>query len=122
MSATINASNELPQKPIPLRIIFILNALMAILPFVFYYVITSKGIEISGLEPIWMVYTGIAYIASFAVLVYCILNRNFLGLKIVIGINFLIALPTKAYIGIVVAVISILLALFNGKVKEYFGA
>lgn len=37
------------QKPILLRIIFILNALMMILPFVFYYVFTTNDISIGGL-------------------------------------------------------------------------
>ena len=36
------------KKPYQLRIIFILNALMMFLPFIFYYVITTKGIKIRG--------------------------------------------------------------------------
>ena len=122
MSTNVNVlTEELPKKPIPLRVIFILNALMMILPFVFYYVITSKGIVIGGLEPIYMVYTGIAYILTFAVLVYFILNRNITGFRGVFLLNILIALPTSAYIGIGVAIISLLLSFFNGKVKAYFG-
>lgn len=123
MASTSNVSaTALPPKPIPLRVIFILNALMMILPFVFYYVITSKEIIIGGLDPSWMIYTGLAYIASFAALVYFILQRNIMGARIMFVINILIALPASAYIGIAVSIISLLLSFFNGKVKAYFGA
>lgn len=107
------------KKPIQLRIIFILNALMMILPFVFYTIITTKNITIEGIKPIYMVYTGIAYILSFAALVGFILKKNITGLRVMILINVLIALPTKAYIGIAVAIISIVLSL-TGRVKTYF--
>lgn len=122
MTSTTKASNDnLPKKPIPLRVIFILNALMMILPFIFYFVITSKGVEIGGIDPMFMIYTGIAYMVSFAALVYFILKRNIMGFRVMFILNFLIALPAKAYIGMVVAVISMLLSFFNGKVKAYFG-
>ncbi len=108
-----------PGTPIPLRIIFILNALMAVLPFIFYAVVTKTNADIDGLNPIWMIYTGIAYIASFAAMVYFILKRNFTGIRAVIVLNLLIALPAKAYIGVVVALISFTLT-FNKQVKAYF--
>ena len=38
------------EKPIPLRVIFILNALMMILPFIFYFVFTAKDIQIGDLD------------------------------------------------------------------------
>lgn len=108
-------------KPITLRIIFILNALMMILPFVFYYVFTSRGIEIEGLNPAYMIYTGVAYIMSFGLLVFSILKKKLFGLRMVIMFNVLIALPTKAYIGIGVALLSMLLS-FSGKVQQYFSS
>lgn len=108
-------------KPITLLIIFILNALMMILPFIFYYVFTSRGIEIDGLKPIYMIYTGIAYILSFVFLVFSILKKWLTGLRMVIIANVLIALPTKAYIGIGVALFSMLLS-FTGKVRQYFSS
>ena len=86
-------------KPIPLRIIFLLNALMMVLPFVFYYVFTTRNITLGDLDPLWMVYTGIAYIVSFSILVYFLANRNLLGARIIFLINILIAVPTGAYIG-----------------------
>lgn len=116
-----NLNKDLPPKPIPLRVIFILNALMMVLPFIFYFVITSKGIDIGRLDPKIMIYTGIGYIVSFAVLVFFILKRNIMGVRGVLFANILISLPAKAIIGIVVAVISLLLAFLNEKVKTYFG-
>ena len=110
------------KKPIALRVIFILNALMMVLPFVFYYVFTTRNISIGGLDPMWMVYTGIAYIVSFAILVYFLANRKLLGARIMFVINMLIALPASAYIGILVAIISLGLSFFNKKVLTYFSS
>ena len=122
MSANVSiSSNDLPKKPLQLRIIFILNALMMILPFIFYYVFTTKEISIAGLDPMTMVYTGIGYILSFALLVFFILKRNMIGFRIMFFINILIALPASAYIGMLVAIISIALS-FTKKVKAYFYA
>lgn len=115
-----NNSTQLPPKPIPLRVVFILNALMMFLPFIFYYVITSKEITIGGLDPQIMIYTGIAYIISFIPLVYFIVKRNVIGFRIMFIVNVIIALPAKAYIGILVAIVSTLISFFNKKVKEYF--
>lgn len=109
------------KKPIQLRIIFILNALMIILPFIFYFVITNQNILIGGLEPIWMVYTGIAYLASFILLVVSIFKRNIVLLRGVLIANILIAIPAKAIIGIVVAIISILIS-FHKNIKAFFAS
>ncbi len=114
-------TESIVKKPIQLRIIFILNALMMFLPFVFYYVFTTKDISIDGLDPIYMVYTGIAYILSFALLVSFILKRNIIGFRIMFFINVLIALPAKAYIGILVAIISMAIS-FTPKVKAFFAS
>lgn len=110
---------ELPGKPIPLRVIFILNALMMFLPFVFYYVFTTRGISIEGLDPMYMIYTGIAYIVSFGGMVASILTRKIMAIRTIIVLNVLIAIPAGAYIGMVVAAISMGLT-FNKKVKAYF--
>ena len=111
-------TNNQVQKPIPLRVIFILNALMMILPFVFYYVLTSSGKDL-GIPPMYMIYTGVAYIISFTALVFFILKKNIMGLRIILILNFLIAIPAKAYLGFVVSIISLILSL-NKKVKAYF--
>jgi len=112
-------TNSKIKKPIPLRVIFILNALMMFLPFGFYAFFTSNDISIEGLNPMYMVYTGLGYIASFVILVGSILKKKIGLLRIVLLINILIALPAKAYIGIIVAIISILIS-FTKKVKTYF--
>ena len=116
---TVNANYAQHGKPLPLRVIFVLNGIMTFLPFLFYAVITSRNIEIGGLNPIYMVYTGVGYIISFVALVHFILRRNIVGLRMVILINVLIAIPAKAYIGILVAVISAGLT-FAPRVKDYF--
>lgn len=108
------------QKPIPLRVIFITNALITILPFIFYWVFTSKNITVGNLNPMWMVYTGIAYILTFIILVYCLKNRKLLGARAIFFLNILISIPASAYIGILVAVISLILSFFNKKVTSYF--
>ena len=108
-------------KPILLRVIFVLNALMMILPFVFYYVITNNEITIGGLDPQYMIFTGIAYIISFLFLVFFILKRNIIGARIIFILNVIIAIPAKAYIGILVALISMGLS-FSSKVKAFFAS
>tara|TARA_B100000497_G_C7658460_1_gene396467 strand:- start:499 stop:813 length:315 start_codon:yes stop_codon:yes gene_type:complete len=98
-----------------------MNALMMVLPFGFYYAFTTNEISIDGLHPNTMLYTGIAYIASFIALVFSILKRNLALFRLLLIINFLIALPAKAYIGMVIEVISILLS-FHKKVKKFFAS
>ena len=107
------------KKPIPLRAIFILNALKILLSFGIYIVFTAKDISIGGLDPIFILYTALGYLATFGAMVFFILRKNILGLRIITGIDLLISLPVKAFIGIVIAILSFLLT-FNGKVKEYF--
>ena len=85
----------------------------------FYYVFTTKNIQVGDLDPMWMVYTGIAYIISFAGMVSMILKRNYLGIRIIIGLNVLIAIPASAFIGMAIAAVSFGLT-FNKKVKAYF--
>ena len=113
-------SKDKIHKPIPLRVIFILNALMMVLPFIFYYVFTTQDVSIDGLDPMYMAYTGLAYIVSFIILVFFLVRRNLLGSRAVFLLNILIALPASAYIGILVAVISLSLSFFNKKVLSYF--
>ncbi len=115
----MTTQNNQIKKPFTLRIIFILNALMMILPFAFYFVITSKNIEIGGLNPQFMIYTGIAYILTFTAMVYCILNKKMTAFRIIFIINILIAIPASAYIGILVAIISLLLS-NEKRVKAFF--
>ena len=109
------------KKPAALRIIFLLNALMMVLPFGFYYVFVTNNIQIGNLDPIWMVYTGLAYIVSFTILVFFLVNRKIWGARGIFIINILIGIPAGAYIGILVAVISLVLSIINRSVLTYFG-
>ena len=107
------------KKPVPLRIIFILNACKILLSFGIYIVFSIKDISIGGLDPILILYTALGYVATFGAMVFFILRKNILGLRIITGIDLLISLPLKAFIGIAIAIVSFLLT-FNKKVKEYF--
>ncbi len=111
--------NNAIRKPIQLRIIFIMNALMMILPFIFYFVFTTNNITIGDLDPMHMVYTGIGYILSFVLLVTTILRKKLILFRSIFLLNVLIALPTGAYIGIAVAIISMAIS-FNQKIKAFF--
>ncbi|WP_353780144.1 hypothetical protein [Winogradskyella sp. 3972H.M.0a.05] len=106
------------KKPIPLRIIFILNGILMFLPFLFYYIVTVKGKDF-GIEPMWMIYTGIGYILSFGIIVYSILSKKYLLFRLAFILTILISIPTQAYIGIVVAIASLVLS-FNSKIEKYF--
>ena len=117
----MKTTENIVKKPIQLRIIFILNALMMILPFIFYAVITSKGITIGGIDPMWMIYTGLAYIASFILLIVAIYKRHLLAFRIVFILNILIAIPAKAFIGVGIAIISILIS-FHKNIKSFFSS
>ena len=110
-------------KPIKLRIIFILNALKIFLTFGFFVAFKYGGFVLQGLEgdsaASLMLYTMFGYIAAFAAMVFSILRRNILGLRIAIAVDFLISIPAKAFIGFAVALISMALT-FTKPVSEYF--
>lgn len=107
------------KKPVILRVLFILNAILMFLPFVFYYAFTKEELTSKGLEPIHMIYTGIGYIINFAIMVASILNKRIQIFRGIFLLTILISLPLKAYIGIAFGIISILLS-FNSKIKLYF--
>lgn len=108
-------------KPAPLRAMFIMNAVLMFLPFVFYAVSVSTGRTIAGIPSEQMLYVGAAYIASFALQVFFILRRNLTGLRIMYGVTLLASLPLKAFIGIVVALVATGLS-FHKRVRAWFGA
>ena len=110
-------------KPITLRVIFILNALKIFLTFGFFVAFKYGDFVVQGLEgdsaASLMLYTIFGYMAAFSVMVFSILRRNILGLRIAIAVDFLISIPAKAFIGFAVALISMALT-FTKPVSEYF--
>ncbi len=110
-------------KPIKLRIIFILNALKIVLTFGFFIAFKYGGFAVNELEgepaASLMLYTMFGYIAAFATMVVSILKRSMLGLRAAIVVDFLISIPAKAPIGFAVAAISMGLT-FTNAVKAYF--
>lgn len=110
------------KKPGVLRLIFFLNAFMMFLPFGFYWVFTTQNIQVGTLDPMWMIYTGIAYILSFPILVYFMSKRKIWGVRFMFLINIIIAIPAGAYIGILIAIISLALSFLNKRVLAYFNS
>ena len=108
------------KKTIQLTIIFILNSLMMFLPFLVYLLVTNNKIEMD-VVPMYVIYTGIAYIISFGALVYCTVNRKFFAFRTMFVINLLIALPVGVDGGMVVAIVSFILS-YTKQVKSFFNA
>ncbi len=111
---------ESTTRSFPSKLILVLNGIMGILPFVFYLVFTTQDIRVGDLDPIWMIYTGIAYIVSFAILLILISKRSMRGIRAIFVLNILIAIPAGAYIGMVIAIISLALSFFNQKFRSQF--
>lgn len=106
-------------KPISLRAIFILNAVKILLAFVFFTIFSVKDITVGSLDRMYILYTAFGYILTFGAMVFFILRKNILAVRVIIGIDLLVSLPIKAIIGIAIALVSFLLS-FNPKVKAYF--
>ena len=111
-------------KPPFLRAIFILNALKIFLALGlligFRYFDLKVG-SVSGAPAVTMIFwTMLGYIATFAAIVTSILKRSIVGLRAAIVVDFIISIPSKAFVGFAVALIGIGLS-FSGPVKAYFG-
>ena len=110
-------------KPLLLRMIFILNALKIFLALGlligFKYYDIKVG-SVTGPAAVTMIFwTMIGYIATFAAIVTSILKRSVIGLRTAIIVDFLISIPAKAAIGFAVALIGLALS-FTAPVKAYF--
>lgn len=108
------------KKPIPLRVVFILNLLKIFLAAGLYTYFTANDITLGEVGPQIILYTGIAYVVLFIGIIIVITKRNLLALKIIIFIDLLASLPAKAFAGILIAIISLLLLFFNKKIRYYF--
>jgi|GEM_PF-2124892 len=121
MSAT--DANVGASKPLTLRAIFVLNALKILLTLGFFVGFKFFDVSLGGLEgdsaANLMLYTMIGYILTFAAIVYSILNRNLMGIRIAIVVDFLVSIPAKAPIGFAIAVISMALT-FTKPVLAFF--
>lgn len=106
-------------KPLQLRVIFILNVLKILLTIGFYIAFEFTDFTVGGITASMMLYTLMGYVAVFAAMVFCILKRNLLGLRISIAADFLISVPAKAFIGFAIAIICMALT-FTASVKAYF--
>lgn len=112
---------EVINKPITLRVIFILNAFKIILSLGFYYVFTFTDLAPEGLaDPTKILYTSFAYMVLFGVMVTSILKRSFWGLRLAIILDFLVSIPVVAVVGFVISIVSFGMT-FTKSVKKYFG-
>jgi hypothetical protein len=112
------------KKPPLLRAIFILNALKILLAvglLVGFKYFDLKVGSVSGPSAVTMIFwTMLGYVATFAAIVTSILKRSIVGLRTAIVFDFIISIPSKAFVGFAVALIGMGLS-FSGPVKEYFG-
>ena len=110
-------------KPVTLRIIFFLNALKIILTIGFFVAFKFYGLSVKGMEgdsaANLMLLTLAGYVLTFAAIVYSILNRNLMGIRAAIVVDFLVSIPAKAPIGFAIAIISLGLT-FTKSAKAYF--
>ncbi len=110
-------------KPINLRIIFILNALKILLALGFFVAFKYYDFSVGELRgdaaASVMLYTMFGYIAAFIGMVISILKRVVIGLRVAIIADFLVSIPGKAFIGFAIALISIALT-FTNSVRAYF--
>lgn len=110
-------------KPLLLRVIFILNALKIFLALGlligFRYFDLTVG-SFSGPDAVTMIFwTMLGYIGTFAAIVISILKRSLVGLRVAIVADLLISIPSKAFIGLAIAVVGMALS-FAASVKAYF--
>ena len=108
------------KKPPLLRVIFILNALLVIAGFTFYFIFKDKPDNEMGIVRIHLLYMALIYLTMFIGVMASILKKNIwtmrICLLITLGFSILLVL---APIGIGVSVISLGLS-FTKIVTKYF--
>ena len=87
----------------------------------FYIAFKFLGVSIGSLGPEIILYTTLAYVATFAAIVYFILRRNAWGLRAGILLDFIASIPAGAAIGLVIAAVSMFLS-FRPTAKAYLAA
>ena len=108
------------QKPIPLRVVFILNLFKIFLAAGLYFYFSANNIQLGDVGPQIILYTMIAYIVFFIGIVITITRKNLIALKIVVFADLLASLPASAFAGILISGISLILLFFNKRIKSYF--
>jgi hypothetical protein len=113
------------KKPGMLRAIFIINALLVITGFTFYFVFsarTNAGIETLGIPPSTLLTMAIIYLGMFVTIVISILKKMIWGMRIALLTTIVTSIVIiLAPIGIGLAAISLGLS-FGKPVVAYFGS
>ena len=114
----MKTKNEpLMKKPTPLRVLFLLNLFLVVVCYVFYGFAQSKG-NVAGVPATSILYTALASTVLFIGVITSIKKFSLGALRIVILLVLAASLPTLAFIGIAISIISFILT-FNRKIKAY---
>lgn len=120
---TDQANAQTVKKPGLLRVIFILNALLVIAGFVFYFVFSGKaerGEGTFGLDPIMLLYMALIYTGVFIGVVTSILKKNIWAMRGLLVVTLVASIVLVfAPIGVGISVISLALS-FTKPVTHYF--
>ncbi len=106
-------------KPGVLRAVFIMNAIKILISLTFFTIFTLNDIQVGKVGPMMVLYTAFGYMAMFAGIVFSILRKNLIALRIFIALDFLVSIPATAVIGLVISGVSFGLT-YNKKLRSYF--
>jgi len=111
------------EKPLTLRVIFILNALKVLLTIGFFAAFKWGGFALHGLAgdsaAQLMLVAAAGYAAAFVLIVSSILNRQIRWIRAAITLDLLISIAAGGPIGYVIAAVSMGLT-FSVPVRAYF--
>ena len=114
----MNTLNQSITKPGSVKAIQILTIFKVFLSLTFYLVFKFKAPENAPIPADYILYTFFGYVVMAAVILYAIAKRNMALLRIGIVLDFVVSIPTRAYIGFVIAAVNLILT-FNAKTKGY---
>ena len=107
------------KPPVAAKAMLILYTFQVILAFTFFFIFKAKNLEVGGLTATHVLYTAGAYTILYLGALFSYFKKNIWVLRICFILHFLISLPTRAYIGMLIAVILIFLS-FRKAVQTYF--
>ena len=116
----MNTSFTYANKPLPLRVVFILNLFKIFLATGLYFYFSINNIQLGSVGPQIILYTLLAYIFFFSGIVMAILKKHLWALRIVVFLDLIASLPASAFAGILISIISLLLLFFNKRITGYF--
>ncbi|MFT5822263.1 MAG: hypothetical protein ACI8ZM_003519 [Crocinitomix sp.] len=117
----MSTSANLQKKPTLLKVIFILNALLVIAGFSFYFIFSNQTDTLLGIPPITLLTMALIYAAMFAGIVLSISKKQIWALRVLLTITLVCSIVIIiAPIGIGISLISLGLS-FTKPVLKSFG-